>query len=308
MFREGVCPRCQEKIQVPDDRERIICMFCGQEIAVAEALGETEEKKKELKVGSAEYEEAIRTARAELEKVIRECGNPLSEFKRERYEGAFAEFYAARRELFEALEISYAAASEQEQWLEEMSACLVGAAAKALEDIRFKGNRNRKQMDLNFLISIYLVPSMLKYPGTFSEPFADHLIAAWNREFSMNIGKARYEEITSGFRKKLCYITTAVCESLGKGPDCYELTVLKEFRDGPLSLSEGGPELIEEYYDIAPTIVKRMEREPDRDSRYRELYEDWLEPCIREIEREDYEACMERYRQMVLNLKDRYIS
>ena len=40
MFKEGTCPKCHEKIQVPEDREQIICMFCGEEIRVADALGE----------------------------------------------------------------------------------------------------------------------------------------------------------------------------------------------------------------------------------------------------------------------------
>ena len=34
MFKEGTCPKCHEKIQVPEDREQIICMFCGEEIRV----------------------------------------------------------------------------------------------------------------------------------------------------------------------------------------------------------------------------------------------------------------------------------
>ena len=39
IFKEGVCPKCHEKIQVPDDREQIICMYCGQKIRTDLALG-----------------------------------------------------------------------------------------------------------------------------------------------------------------------------------------------------------------------------------------------------------------------------
>ena len=49
MFKEGTCPICHEKIQVPEDREQIICMFCGKEISVDEALGK--EKKEPRKLG-----------------------------------------------------------------------------------------------------------------------------------------------------------------------------------------------------------------------------------------------------------------
>ena len=37
-FKEGMCPKCHELLQVPEDRERILCMFCGQEIETAEAV------------------------------------------------------------------------------------------------------------------------------------------------------------------------------------------------------------------------------------------------------------------------------
>ncbi len=27
MFREGTCPKCGKQIQVPDDQEKILCMY-----------------------------------------------------------------------------------------------------------------------------------------------------------------------------------------------------------------------------------------------------------------------------------------
>ena len=64
---------------------------------------------------------------------------------------------------------------------------------------------------------------------------------------------------------------------------------------------------MEEYYDIAPTIVKRIGRRPDRKEIYERLYRDYLLPCIRSIEARDYDACQERYQKMVLDLKTQYI-
>ena len=65
--------------------------------------------------------------------------------------------------------------------------------------------------------------------------------------------------------------------------------------------------MMEAYYDIAPTIVKRIDRQEDRDAVYRNLYEEYLLPCIRKIEAQDYEACKVRYQEMVMELKARYI-
>ncbi len=64
---------------------------------------------------------------------------------------------------------------------------------------------------------------------------------------------------------------------------------------------------MEVYYDIAPTIVKRINRRPDKAKIYQSLYEDYLLPCIQDIEAQDYEACETRYQEMVLNLKQKYM-
>lgn len=72
-------------------------------------------------------------------------------------------------------------------------------------------------------------------------------------------------------------------------------------------MAKGGHELVEEYYDIAPTIVKRMEKEADKEQIYRALYEDYLMPCIRKIEAQEYEECRDLYESMVETLKVKYL-
>ena len=50
-----------------------------------------------------------------------------------------------------------------------------------------------------------------------------------------------------GGKHKGCFLTTAVCEYLGKADDCEELTTLRAYRDEWLAKQSGGVELIEEY-------------------------------------------------------------
>lgn len=304
MFKEGKCPVCQEKIQVPDDREQIICMFCGKEILVKDALKKTVEEHVQLSEEASREYEAL--AEAKLKELITSCDNPMNSFKRTTYEGEFDAYYAANRGLFEAMDMLYTGSSDPDQLLQKMTDCLISTAKEELEKLRSKGKKTKIQLDYNFLVSIYLVPAVRKYPASFAEPFAECLVTAWNQAFGCSIGKATYAEITNGFRRKLCYITTAVCESLGKGADCYELRLLKEYRDQYMEKTPEGHALVQEYYDIAPTIVKRMEKEPERDTLYQELYEQYLMPCIHEIEEGAYEACCSRYESMVLDLKNRY--
>lgn len=304
MFKEGTCPRCHEKIQVPDEREKIICMFCGEEISVDEALG----KKETTKVSLTEYEENREAARQFLRQIIENCENPMVDFKRDRYADVFDRYYAEHRPLFEAVDLMYTNAEQPEECLKELSGHLVQVTKEELQKQKSRRKQDQKQLDYNFLVSVYLIPTMLKYPAAFTDPLAELLVRDWNEAFHTHIGKAKFDDIASGFRKKLCYITTAVCTSLGKGTDCYELSVLKRYRDEQLETTKEGHELVEEYYNIAPTIVKRMEKQPDKERIYRELYEDYLLPCIHEIENQEYEACQDRYQEMVLELKRQYLN
>ncbi|MBS6397585.1 MAG: hypothetical protein KH452_10625 [Clostridiales bacterium] len=302
MFREGTCPICHEKIQVPDDREKILCMYCGKEIRVSEAL----ESKNEM--DSSMYEENYRESLQGLQELIRGCCRPMQDFKRDIYAGIFDQFYASRRSTFRAIEYVYQYHQEPEKWLEEMTECLMDAVQEGLKKCKTRGKQNQQQLDYNFLVSVYLIPAVLKYGASFSEPFADCLIVRWNKAFQTSIGKARFEDIQGGFRRKLCYVTTVVCECLGKGADCYELRLLKDYRDQYMESTPEGHRMVEEYYDIAPTIVKRMEKQPDRRQIYEELYQDYLMPCIRYIEAEEYEACREKYQDMVFDLKKKYMN
>lgn len=101
----------------------------------------------------------------------------------------------------------------------------------------------------------------------------------------------------------LCFITTAACEYFGKPDDCYELTMLREFRDGWLAHQPGGEALIREYYQTAPQIVEQLNLSDQRDAIYRNIWDEYILPCVRFIEQNAYEPCRARYEKMVLDLK-----
>lgn len=100
-----------------------------------------------------------------------------------------------------------------------------------------------------------------------------------------------------------CFITTAVCDYLGQQDDCYTLSTLRQFRDGWLMHQPEGPALVQEYYEIAPVIVERIEASDEKAYIYRGLWEKYLQPCVALIEKEDYLTCMNLYKKMVLELK-----
>lgn len=100
-----------------------------------------------------------------------------------------------------------------------------------------------------------------------------------------------------------CFITTAACEHFGKPDDCYELTLLRQFRDGWLAVQPGGEALIREYYQIAPSIVDELENSEQRDAIYQEIWDRYIIPCVRLIEQDAYEPCRALYEKMVHDLK-----
>jgi len=103
-----------------------------------------------------------------------------------------------------------------------------------------------------------------------------------------------------------CFITTAVCGSLGKSDDCYELTLLRNFRDIWLSKQDTGGELIKEYYAVAPAIVEAIDKLKDKNDIYAMIYEKYIQPCISFIKSGKETECMNLYRDMVNTLKQVY--
>lgn len=108
------------------------------------------------------------------------------------------------------------------------------------------------------------------------------------------IAEGIWDKVTSG-----CYITTAVCEEQGKPDDCYELTAFRGFRDNWLAKQPGGQELIQRYYDTAPAIVEKINRQSNRAELYNYLNETYLSKCLTHIEAGENEQCKAIYVAMM---------
>ena len=103
-----------------------------------------------------------------------------------------------------------------------------------------------------------------------------------------------------------CFITTAVCGSLQKPDDCYELTSFRTFRDGWLSAQPDGAALIDEYYAVAPPIVRAIDALPDAKEIYRGIWDKYLAPCLVMLEAKNMRGCKETYVKMVRDLQARF--
>lgn len=103
-----------------------------------------------------------------------------------------------------------------------------------------------------------------------------------------------------------CFITTAVCEYLGKDDDCVELNTLRAYRDNWLKFQPGGRELIAEYYNIAPLIVSRLKASPQYAVCCEMLWDEYITPCLCMIAKGEYEDCKQKYIDMVSYMQNRF--
>jgi len=131
--------------------------------------------------------------------------------------------------------------------------------------------------------------SLIKYDGDSKKPVVS------------NSTVGRWED-TSG-----CYITTATCLALGKGDDCYELNMFRWFRDNWLINQPDGKKLIEEYYETAPLIVDLINKRKDYKDIYFHLWEKYLNPCLKLLERGNFIEVKRIYTEMVKRLKDDFL-
>ena len=101
-----------------------------------------------------------------------------------------------------------------------------------------------------------------------------------------------------------CYLTTACMKYLREKFDdnCYELTVLRWFRDNFVNQND-----IEHYYNVAPTIVARINDEDRSNTIYDYIYDSIIDYCVTEIENGNYEEAYRRYKESILALETHYI-
>ena len=98
-----------------------------------------------------------------------------------------------------------------------------------------------------------------------------------------------------------CFLTTACVKYKGLPDDCKELTLLRKFRDEYMKKTEEGCALVEQYYEIAPGIVDKIDARNDKAEIYENIYKNIL-VCVENIENEKYEETFKLYSQMVREL------
>lgn len=103
-----------------------------------------------------------------------------------------------------------------------------------------------------------------------------------------------------------CFITTACVEHKKLSDDCYELNVLRTYRDNYLKSFAEGRKDVEIYYKIAPLIVRKINASKDANDIYEEIYKDLIVTCVNFIEHEKYKEAYMTYKKYVMYLYEKF--
>lgn len=103
-----------------------------------------------------------------------------------------------------------------------------------------------------------------------------------------------------------CFITTAASCALNKGRNCDELNFLRKFRDEHIKVSDEGNALVKEYYNIAPKLIEKIDKEENSSKIYADLWTDYIVPSVKEIKQGNWQRAQDIYVMMVVDLSKKY--
>lgn len=273
----------------------------------------TEKNAKEvLEKNPLDYEANYVCAISDMPDFILQHNDLMKYFKKDQYDERMQSYEEACLPVLEALDRAAAGRPEQRDILiKDCAFYFIERLSDAFEEKKQTSGRKKAeamQMDARMGLALYAVPMIRKQTLEGMEELADAIVEAWKNKYPKQaILKGDYNEISHGFKKKRCFITSAVCRSLKKDDDCYELTMFRHFRDEYLQRQPGGNEIIEQYYETAPRITAFLDLCQENGPIYQGIWDGHLCRCLKELEAGHYRECLNGYMKMVLELKRQYL-
>ena len=296
------CPVCGREIQVPGELEAFSCVYCGAKLHMTELLHTPAPVEENDRIYAEEH----------LLDCIRNYPAYFKNFGRKTYPSTFSTYRDGIEESFRAMDRYICAQPARREELMETFVDRFLSDWEAYHRQRKGGEkksvREKQMFDSKLTLAWYTVPAILDLGLSVGSDFTELLQRRFVEQYPNNVFQCgTYADISSGFQKrKLCFITTAVCRWEGKPDDCAELTAFRAFRDGWLSRQPDGQKLIDEYYDIAPAIVQAMRYADNEAARCAQLRREYLLPCYTALRDNAPDRCKELYIEMVQSLKQTY--
>lgn len=100
-------------------------------------------------------------------------------------------------------------------------------------------------------------------------------------------------------KKSGCFVTTAVCDILGKDDKCFELEILRKFRDEELLTDKGLEKLVFEYYRISPRFVNKILTLEKNEEFAKFLLNEYINNIIESIQNGNKYKAIDLYQKML---------
>lgn len=104
-----------------------------------------------------------------------------------------------------------------------------------------------------------------------------------------------------------CYLTTIVCNILGYADNGEILSTLRAFRDNVMSNDSSYNNILSEYDNLGPKLANCIEADQFRLQIAQQMKEEYIVPVCQMLVQKNYNKAVERYKEMVLNLKRHYL-
>ena len=222
----GLCPQCGHTLHIPAELASFSCMYCGARLTKEQLAAEPPAAQEADEDRAAYYDRAV----SRLGWCIKNFGGYQKKIMRDVFFEAFETYETGCAPVIQ--ELARGVAPERQTQLLER------AAAAMLDELEAGWQKKGDMEDEKIVLAIFFVPMVRKQQLPISEEFVTILQKQWVERYPKSpFYLGDYESISGGFRKKflgLCFITTAVCQELGKPDDCEELTAFRAFRDGYL--------------------------------------------------------------------------
>ena len=248
-MKNGICPKCQKELSVPADLAEFSCMYCGERILRADwdaAEKAALEKQNAAFLPLSALESEFKSFAVALTKCAYQHRKLAEDFgKKHDYDKRFDEYSAQYVGLMNDMQrlVNTVLPEEQKKALEFIGSSFMDELQRVWEENRANGRA--REMD-RMTIVIYLIPLIRLQGYEWCDDVCLAIRDEWVKRYPKEIFHlASYDDIAGGFRKRLCFITTAVCENSGKADNCYELTAFRRFRDEELARTAEGRALIE---------------------------------------------------------------
>lgn len=252
----------------------------------------------------------------QIAELLEQASARIAEFRKETYEESFRRYVDDHAHIWSVLSETWKENKDEQARAQDrlqVADCLAASAKDKIDAVNGRTKKYDAQMNINLYMVSYFLPAIIAYQrrcgGREDEMYklTDAICAKWEEYFGQRIQAADQASIQAGFKHKLCFVTTAVCCGIHKSKDCREIALMKRYRDEYMFRQADGEELVHEYYDIAPTIVKRIAKETSPEDKYMYLWNHYISKCVLLVEQKKNEQCRQLYMKMMSELKEEYM-